>query len=141
MMTPKGIIKLVAAYMVAMAVLWSTSVWLLELPSPLGTETWGTWLGIPLLIVGCAVTVAYLVVTFHQWGLMVAKGWLLCGVYLSGYALFASFNDPILAGGNLAILVGYLWFIRELDRPEMKGAYTAISALHKQMWNALSGQQ
>ncbi|EGR1274201.1 hypothetical protein KS670_004729 [Vibrio parahaemolyticus] len=140
-MKPQMMIKIAAAYMMASAVIWSAGVWLLELPSPLGTQTWTTWLGGPILVLVCASFISYLLVTYHSTGLLFTKIWMLCNVCLSGYSLFMTFNDLMLAGGCLAILLGSLWFLKELERPEMKGAYTAISALHKQMWNALSGQQ
>lgn len=135
---PQMMIKMTAAYMMAIAVIWSAGVWSLDLLAPLGVQTWTLRLGSPMFVLAGASFFSYLLVTYHSSGLLFAKIWVFCNACLAGYLLLMMRNGFMVGGGCLAVFLLTIWFLKELVRRDMKKAYTTVSALHKHMWQTLS---
>lgn len=88
----------------------------------------------------CSVVTAYLLVTYHRWGLMTARVWLLLSACLNGYAVYLSSHNIQLVVALLSSLFIALWMLKTLEQPAVKGTYKVIADLHRQLWGMLKGQ-
>ncbi|EFF6322996.1 MULTISPECIES: Fe3+-siderophore ABC transporter permease [Gammaproteobacteria] len=145
-MLKRGIINLAASYIIVDALLRNAAIWIFGLPFSVSgayvtgeASTWGVYLATSSATTLCSVVTAYLLVTYHQWGLMIAKIWLLLSVCLNGYAVYlSSHNIQLVLLSNLFIA---LWMLKTLEQPAVKGAFKVIADLHCQLWGILKGQK
>ncbi|HHK7932732.1 TPA: Fe3+-siderophore ABC transporter permease [Serratia marcescens] len=88
----------------------------------------------------CSIVTAYLLVTYHRWGLMTARVWLLFSACLNGYAVYLSSHNTQFVVALLSSLFIALWMLKTLEQPAVKGTYKVIADLHHQLWGMLKGQ-
>lgn len=78
-MLKRGIINLAASYIIVDALLRNAAIWIFGLSFSIGgtyvageASTWGVYLATSGAMTLCSVVTAYLLVTYHRWGLMTA---------------------------------------------------------------------
>ncbi|MDW3150695.1 Fe3+-siderophore ABC transporter permease, partial (plasmid) [Klebsiella pneumoniae] len=103
-------------------------------------STWVVYLATSGAMTLCSVVTAYLLVTYHRWGLMTARVWLLLSACLNGYAVYLSSHNIQLVVALLSSLFIALWMLKTLEQPAVKGTYKVIADLHRQLWGMLKGQ-
>lgn len=145
-MHKRGIINLTASYIIVDSLLRNAAIWIFGLSFSVGgtfvigeADAWGVNLATSGAMTLCSVVTAYLLVTYHKWGLMVAKVWLLLSACLNGYAVYLSSHNIQLLVALFASLFIALWMLKTLELPAVKGTYKAIADLHTQLWGILKG--
>ncbi|PIA06011.1 Fe3+-siderophore ABC transporter permease (plasmid) [Enterobacter cloacae] len=146
-MLKRGIINLAASYIIVDALLRSAAVWIFGLPFSVGSSyatgeasSWVVYLAISGAMTLCSIVTAYLLVTYHRWGLMTARVWLLLSACLNGYAVYLSSHNTQFVVALLSSLFIALWMLKTLEQPAVKGTYKVIADLHHQLWGMLKGQ-
>ncbi|MBC8951295.1 hypothetical protein [Xenorhabdus sp. TS4] len=79
-MLKRGIINLTASYIIVDALLRNAAIWIFGLPFSVGgayvvgeASAWIVYLATSGVLTLCSVVTAYLLVTYHRWGLMAAR--------------------------------------------------------------------
>ncbi|EDD9226216.1 Fe3+-siderophore ABC transporter permease [Salmonella enterica subsp. enterica serovar Typhimurium] len=146
-MLKRGIINLAASYIIVDALLRNAAIWIFGLSFSVGgtyvtgeASTWVVYLATSGAMTLCSVVTAYLLVTYHRWGLMTARVWLLLSACLNGYAVYLSSHNIQLVVALLSSLFIALWMLKTLEQPAVKGTYKVIADLHSQLWGMLKGQ-
>ncbi|EOW9487464.1 TPA: Fe3+-siderophore ABC transporter permease [Yersinia enterocolitica] len=146
-MLKRGIINLAASYIIVDALLRNAAIWIFGLSFSVGgtyvvgeASSWVIYLATSGAVTLCSVVTAYLLVTYHRWGLMAARVWLLLSACLNGYAAYLSGHNIQLMVALFASLFIALWMLKTLEQPAVKGTYKVIADLHSQLWGMLKGQ-
>ncbi|EAX7165828.1 Fe3+-siderophore ABC transporter permease, partial [Salmonella enterica] len=120
-MLKRGIINLAASYIIVDALLRNAAIWIFGLSFSVGgtyvtgeASTWVVYLATSGAMTLCSVVTAYLLVTYHRWGLMTARVWLLLSACLNGYAVYLSSHNIQLVVALLSSLFIALWMLKTL---------------------------